>query len=80
MKLFYGNRVQYGKKWKEAMTVHNTSWVNICDPKSWGGLAANYGVNGIPYYVIISPEGKVVDKWFGFGDGLIKNKVSQNIK
>ena len=67
-------------KWKAAVTEHDIPWVNIRDPKAWGGLAANYGVNGIPFYVIISPEGKVVDKWFGFRNGYIKEKVNKNIK
>jgi thiol-disulfide isomerase/thioredoxin len=65
--------------WKEAMTAHDMPWVNIRDPKAMGGLAANYGVSGIPNYVMISPQGKVVDKWMGFGDGFIKEKVSENI-
>ena len=66
--------------WKEAMTSHDMPWVNIRDPKGMGGLAANYGVNGIPNYVMISPEGKIIDKWMGFGNGLIKRKVSENVK
>ena len=67
-------------RWKETMTAHDMPWVNIRDPKGMGGLAANYGVNGIPNYVMISPEGKVVDKWAGFGNGYIKRKVSENMK
>ena len=66
--------------WKETMTKHDMPWVNIRDPKSFGGLAANYGVRGIPNYVMISPEGKVIDKWMGFGSGFIKKKVNENIK
>lgn len=66
--------------WKAAMNIHNTPWINIRDPKAWGGLAAYYGANGIPYYVIISPDGKVVDKWFGYANGLIKGKVKDNVK
>ena len=66
--------------WKDAMKTHDMPWVNIRDPKAYGGLAANYGVSGIPNYVIISPEGKIIDKWMGFGNGLIKRKVSANIK
>ena len=65
--------------WKEAMTMHDMPWVNIRDPKSFGGLAASYGVVGIPNYVIISPEGKIIDKWAGYGTGYLKMKVSQNI-
>ena len=66
--------------WKEAMSEHDMPWVNIRDPKGYGGLAANYGVRGIPNYTMISPEGKVIDKWMGFGDGLLKRKVGENIK
>ena len=66
--------------WKEAMVIHETPWVNIRDPKGFGGLAANYDVRGIPNYVMISPDGKIIDKWMGFGNGLIKRKVSENIK
>ena len=66
--------------WKEALGKHDMPWVNIRDPKAIGGLAANYGVIGIPYYVIISPAGKVIDKWGGFGNGFIKKKVSENVK
>ena len=66
--------------WKEAMTKYDMPWINIRDPKSFGGLAANYGVTGIPNYVMISPEGKVVDKWMGFGTGYLKRKVGENIK
>ena len=65
--------------WKEAMTIHDMPWVNIRDPKGMGGLAANYDVAGIPNYVMISPEGKIIDKWMGFGEGYLKRKVSENI-
>ena len=60
--------------------MHDMPWVNIRDPKGMGGLAADYGVNAIPNYVMISQEGKVVDKWAGFGSGFLKRKVSENIK
>lgn len=66
--------------WKKAMTMHDMPWVNIRDPKGMGGLAANYGVTGIPNYVMISPEGKIIDKWMGFGSGLLKKKISDNLK
>ena len=66
--------------WKEAMTEHDMPWVNIRDPKAIGGLAANYGFVGMPFYVMISPEGKVVDIWTGYDTGYLKEKVSENIK
>ena len=39
------------------------------------GLAAVYQVTGIPPYVMISPEGVVLDMWKGYGPGSIKEKV-----
>ena len=65
--------------WKGAMAEHDMPWVNLRDPKSMGGLAAAYGVSGIPNYVLISPEGTIIDKWAGYGTGYLKRKVSENI-
>jgi len=66
--------------WKKAMNEHDMPWVNIRDPKSIDGLATDYGVRSIPYYIMISPEGKVVDKWAGYRAGYLKTKVGENIK
>jgi len=65
--------------WKKALAEHDMPWVNIRDPKDMGGLASAYGVYAIPNYVLISPEGKVVDKWAGYGTGSLKQKMSENI-
>ena len=39
------------------------------------GLYARYGVRGIPHFVLISPEGKVVDSWSGYAKGWLKLKI-----
>jgi len=67
--------------WKKAMSEQNMLWVNVRDPKSHAGLASKYGNDlSVPYYVIISPEGKVIDKWSGYpGEGSIKDKLSENV-
>lgn len=44
------------------------------------GLAAVYQVKAIPYYVMISPEGVVLDMWKGYGPGSIKEKVQHLIQ
>ena len=69
-------------KWKETMPKHDMPWINIRDSRTLGelGLATKYGARGIPFYIIISPEGKVVDKWIGYVKGSLKRKVSENIK
>ena len=55
-------------------------WVNIRDPKGMGGLAVSYGIVAIPNYIMISPEGKIIDRWAGFEDGFLKRKMAENIK
>ena len=48
--------------------------------KSWGiGLTASYQVSGIPHFVLISPEAKVIDTWTGYGKGSLLSKVSQHL-
>ena len=65
-------------RWKEAVAEYNMPGINLYDPKTVRGLAYKYsGDFGIPYYVIISPEGKIIDRWYGFSDGIIKSKVSE---
>ena len=44
------------------------------------GLAAVYQVKAIPYYVMISPKGEIVDMWKGYGPGSIKKKMQQLIQ
>lgn len=63
------------KRWREASAEHQMTWKNWSDKQQTGGLYAKYGVNGIPNYVLISPEGKVVDTWSGYGKGSLLRKM-----
>ena len=62
------------KRWRAASAEHKMIWANWSDKKQTGGLYAKYGVRGIPHYVLISPEGKVVDSWSGYGKGSLLRK------
>lgn len=44
------------------------------------GLWAHYGVDGIPHYVLIAPDGKVQSIWSGYGPGSLKRKLSEELK
>lgn len=63
------------KRWRKASAVHQMVWMNLSDLKQTAGLYAKYGINGIPYYVLISPEGKVMKKWSGYGKGSLKEEM-----
>ena len=43
------------------------------------GLSASYQANGIPHFVLISPEAKVIDIWTGYGKGSLRSKVNQHL-
>ena len=75
-----GINVDANTGWKEATSRYDISWVNFRDRKGHGGLAAKYGSDlTVPYFVIISPDGKIVDKWFR-SEGSIEEKVSKTVK
>ena len=63
------------KRWREASAEHPMTWKNWSDKQQTAGLYAKYGVRGIPHYVLISPEGKVVDSWSGYGKGSLLRKI-----
>lgn len=65
------------KIWQEASEKEKITWVNLNDGGGMTGIAARYGVEGIPYYVIISPEGVILDSWVGYSKGLIGEKVKK---
>ena len=67
--------IENRKGWEEASKAHAMTWNNWNDLEETNGLYARYGVRGIPHFVLISPEGKVVDSWSGYGKWLLKLKV-----
>ncbi|MDE6703653.1 MAG: AhpC/TSA family protein [Muribaculaceae bacterium] len=65
--------------WKDASKHHNITWHNWCDGKMDAGIYAVYGCEAIPTFVLISPEGKVTNKWAGFGAGMFERKLQSQI-
>lgn len=63
------------KGWEEASKAHEMTWQNLNEMKGSNGLYAKYGVRGIPNYVLISPEGRIIQKWSGYGTGSLKQKL-----
>lgn len=65
--------------WKKASEQEKISWVNLSDGNGMAGIAARYGVQGIPHYVIISPSGEILTSWSGFSKGLVEEKIKNFI-
>lgn len=62
-------------RWKAASVEHKMTWPNLSDLKQTAGLYAKYGIRGIPNYVLISPEGKIMKMWAGYGNGSLQLKM-----
>ena len=43
------------------------------------GLSASYLANGIPHFVLISPEAKVIDIWTGYGKGSLRSRLLRHL-
>ena len=50
-------------------------WLNLNDFQGNGGLFALCGVSGVPHYVMISPDGIVLEHWEGYSKGALQEKV-----
>lgn len=61
--------------WREASKEHGIFWNDWNDPKGTSGSIRSYGTNGIPTFVIVSPEGIIVEIITGYREGLLRNKV-----
>ena len=68
------------KNWKAASERHNITWNNLNDFQGANGICAKYDTSGIPYYVIISPEGTIVNTWVGYSKGVIEKILKKYIK
>lgn len=61
---------------KKGMT--GNQWNELVDEAP--PLAAKYRIKGIPHYVLIDPDGRIVDVWSGYGEGYIRQKLNEHLK
>ena len=72
--------MQNKKGWKNASEGDRITWHNWNDLHGNNGLSALYGVKGIPYFVMISPEGKILDIWSGYAKDYLTIRVKTIIE
>ncbi len=61
--------------WREASKQHPMTWYNWCDGNGSDSMFARYGKGSIPLFVLISPEGYILDTWRGYGQGSLTNRL-----
>lgn len=59
------------RKWREATEKFNVTGNNWNEGLEQTGLYQRVDAQGMPTYVVISPEGKIVYTWCGYGPGVI---------
>lgn len=68
------------ERWKNFSASKGLKGNNFNDLQGTHGICAKYGVRGVPYYVFISPEGKILTTWGGYGKGSLKAKLEGLLK
>ena len=57
-------------RWRKASDNHDITWSNWNEGKGTSGLYTNYRIMGIPYYVLINPEGKIEKRMMGYRENV----------
>lgn len=66
--------------WLTTVAKEGVDWTSIWAP---GGKYSDpynkYGITGTPTFFIISPDNKIVSRWFGYEDGIIEMELAKAI-
>ena len=66
-------------KWLKAIKDDNLTWTNISDLQDWSSpVVALYGFDGIPFNVLIDPQGKVIGE--SLRGGGLERKLQEVLK
>lgn len=68
------------EQWRRASEKHGITWNNFNITDDGEQTWASYRVEGIPHYVLISPEGDAITWWTGYGPGILKSSLAQYLK
>lgn len=65
--------------WLEAIKTDKLTWTHISDLKYWSSAAVPlYGISGIPYNVLLDPEGKIIAT--GLREKALMDKLAEVLK
>lgn len=64
--------------WLKGVERDQPSWLSLWDGKgNYGETISKYGITGFPSFVLIDPNGKIIDKWVGYEKGALETKVDK---
>lgn len=63
--------------WMNGLEKHQLPWVNLSDFLGIEGYASFYGVHGIPFYVLVAPDGTIENIWMGYVKGMFQEIIKK---
>ncbi len=68
------------KDWLKSLKRDKVTWNSIWDGKGrFSETTIKYGIRGFPTFVLINPQGIIVDKWSGYGKGLLFERLEKKM-
>ena len=62
--------------WLKHLERDSVKWISLWDGKgNYSDTYIKYGIQGVPTYFLIDPQGKIVDKWSGYGKGSLEKRL-----
>lgn len=65
---------------KNSLKERISNGFDLNDPKGAFGLYIRYKANGTPFYVLVTPDGKITDIWYGYNKDSLSERLKQGIK
>ena len=62
--------------WRSKGKSNPVKWHDFNELNGSYGLSSRFETSGIPTFVIASPEGKILDIWTGYSDGIINERLN----
>ena len=63
--------------WHDYSAKEGMTWHNLNDMQGFNGIAARFGVGVVPLFVLVSPQGTLVEKWSGYVKGDLKARIEK---
>jgi hypothetical protein len=66
--------------WQKGLARDKQEWLCLWDGNgSYGETLLKYGIVAYPTFVLISPEGKIISKWSGYGKGSLESAIASKM-
>lgn len=64
--------------WLNSLKRDSVTWISLWDGKGrYSETYIKYGIEGVPSFFLINPNGKIIDKWSGYGKGSLEDKLKR---